>query len=251
MLSTIMWPSWSSLFRGEVTFAEVGELFSGLFRGLVEHEYFVDVWQAITHPAKGFAIPALVILAALSIVLAFHGKKLLPVVKPLAFFAFGFMLGVSVIAPLLTDAAFDIFPWVIGLVVGVLLMLFSKSLYLIAYIAAFAYASYMIFMGGQLLPETVVGFTRGNMILSLCAVCVTIVLVFLLRKPIEILGTAALGGYLTSLCLEGLLFEIFSLGKIAAVSIIVMILVALFGAFRQFRGKRAKKAKKVKAPKKK
>ena len=254
MFPSVVWPTWNELFHGEVTFAEMGDMLSGIFTDLVGHEQFLNILNYLKAQIVSFIIPALLVGMLGAFILAFFGRKLLPVVKPLFFLLLGFTVGVSVVSPLLTSIGFEIYPWIIGLIIGVILMIFSKYLYIALYVVAFAYSAYMIFMGGQLLPETVVSFTKDNMIFSLCAVCITIVLVFLLRKLIETIGTAALGGYLVALSLEGVLFELFGIGKITAVTVIITVLVGLIGAVRQLRGKRSKKAKgekKVKASKKK
>ena len=250
MFSSVVWPTWSELFHGEITFKQIGEMFSAIFNELLGHEYFLDIWTNITSYVKSFVLPAFVILAALSLTLAFFGRRILPFAKFVAFFLLGFTLGVSLIAPLLTSASFEVMPLIIGLVMGLLLALLSKSLYIVLYILAFAYSSYMIFMGGQLLPENVVSFTKDNMIISLSVVCVTIVLVVLLRKPIEVVGTSILGGYLFSLCIDRILYELLSIERIEAVSIILMVLVGLLGFVKQLKGKKSRKSKKNKKAKK-
>ncbi|MBQ7356400.1 MAG: hypothetical protein IJW66_03260 [Clostridia bacterium] len=250
MFSSIVWPSWGELFHGEITFSRIGEIASSMFTELVEHEYFVALRSGITASLERFVLPIFILLAVLSAVFSAFGRKLLPVAKILTFFSVGFIFGVSFVAPYLTGVSLNIAPWIVGAVIGVVLALLSKSLYFVLYIVAFAYSSYMIFMGGQLLPESIVSFTKDNMILSLFAVCVTIVLIILLRKPIEIIGTAVLGGYLFSLCMERVLYEALALPRIAAVSIILMILVAFLGVIKQFKGKRGGKAKKIKKAKK-
>ncbi len=246
MFSSIVWPSWSELFHGEVTFKHIGEIISGMFTELVEHEYFAELNGAISSAIQGFVLPVFAVFAMLSVIFALFGRKLLPLAKVTGFFIIGFLFGVSYIAPFIIGASFNVMPWIIGGVVGIVAALLSKPLYPVLYIVSFAYASYMIFMGGQLLPESIVGFTRDNMIIALFAVCITIVLVFLLRKPIEVIGTGILGGYLFSLCIDKILYLAFGVERIAALSIILMIVVAFLGVVKQFKSKRAPKSKKKK-----
>lgn len=249
MFSSIVWPSWGQLFHGEITFSQIGDIVSGMFSELVAHEYFASIKDTAVSYVQGFILPILALLAVLSIIFAVFGRKLLPLAKVLCFFSVGFLFGVSFVAPWLIGISLNIAPWIVGVVLGIVAVLLSKPLYVVLYIVTFAYSSYMIFMGGQLLPENVVSFTKDNMIISLFAVCVTIVLVILLRKLIEIIGTGVLGGYLFSLCVDKLLYEALSIDRIAAVSVILMVLVSCFGIVKQFKKGKGRKKYKVKKTK--
>lgn len=244
MFSSIAWPTWGELFHGDVTFKQVGEIISSMFSELLGHENFADIGAVISSLTEKLALPTFAVLAVLSLIFALRGRKLMPHAKFIGFFFVGFIFGAAYVEPLLFGASTAvILPPIVGGVIGFVAALLSKPLYLVLYIVSFAYSSYMIFMGGQLLPESIVGFTRDNMIIALFAVCITVVLVFLLRKPIEIIGTAVLGGYLFSLCIDKILYAAFGIERIAAVSIILMVIVAVFGAYRQFKDKKVRKAK--------
>jgi hypothetical protein len=250
MFSSIVWPTWGELFHGEVTFKQIGEMIGKMFSELVGHSYFLELNKGIMSYVQSFVLPILAALAVLSLVFALFGRKLLPIARFLGFFALGFLVGVSLIAPILTAASFNVMPLIIGLIMGVLLAVFSKFLYILIYIVAFAYSSYMIFMGGQLLPESVVSFTKGNMVISLFAVCITVVLVVILKKPVEIIGTSILGGYLFSLSVDGILYKAFAVERIAVLSVILMVVVALLGFIKQVRTKKSKNAIKIRKAKK-
>ena len=131
------------------------------------------------------------IVMALGLVVALFGKKLLPVVKFLGFFAIGFGAGVLYLSPVI-DSLFVIPSWIVGLVIGVIAAVFSKILYLIVFALVPGYAVYSACFTASVLPM-VTEFTKGNLIFSLVAGVVAIVIVFLLRKWVEMLATAVIG----------------------------------------------------------
>lgn len=243
MFSSIVWPTWDELFHGDITFKHVGEIFSSMFSELLGHQNFAEISGVISMLVQKFVLPIFAVLAILSLIFAVVGRKLLPQAKFIAFFSVGFIFGVAYIAPLLFGDVTGIIPPIVGGLVGIVAAFLSKPLYIVLYIVAFAYSSYMIFMGGQLLPESLVSFTKDNMVMALVVVCITVVLVFLLRRPIESIGTALLGGYLFSLCIDKILCDVLSAERIPAVSIAVMLLVAIFGATKQFKSKKSGKTK--------
>ena len=245
MFSSIVWPGWGEIFNGELTFSRLGEIASGIFSELFTHENFTSIFDIVKPYLQQFAMPAFAVLAALSFVFALFGKKLLPLAKRLAFFFVGFLVGACIVAPLLGGGPLGIMTLAIGAVCGVVLTLLAKPLYTAIYIVAFAYSAYMIFMGGQLLPESVVGFTKGNMIISLVVVCVTIVLVVLLRKLVEAIGTSILGGYLFALCI-GKIVDAVSIEANKPLFIAVVLFVALLGCLKQLRVKKGVKTKEQK-----
>ena len=243
MFSSIVWPTLDELFHGSVTFKQVGEIFSTMFSELLGHENFAEIGGVVSILTQRFALPIFTVLAILSLIFAMHGRALLPKAKSIGFFILGFIFGVAYVAPLIFDNSTGVLPPAVGGLIGIIAMFLAKHLYRILYIGAFAYSAYMIFMGGQLLPESIVGFTKENMVMALVAVCITIVLVVLLRKPIETIGTALLGGYLFSLCIDRIICDAFSGKRIAAVSIIIMLAIAVLGAVKQFKAKKSVKTK--------
>ena len=243
MFSSIVWPTLDELFHGNVTFKHVGEIFSSMFSELLSHENFAEISGVVSMLVQRFVLPIFAVLAILSLVFAVAGRKLMPQAKFIAFFGVAFIFGVGYVSPLLFGAATGIVPPIVGGLLGIIAAFLSKPLYIILYIVAFAYSSYMIFMGGQLLPESIVSFTKDNMVMALVPVCITVVLVVLLRKPIEKIGTALLGGYLFSLCIDKILCDVLAAESIPAVSIIIMLVVAIFGATKQLKSKKSAKTK--------
>ncbi len=233
MLSSINWPSLDSFLGGNVTFGDVGEIFTGLYESAFKHENFMSLWGGVQNFLDNAGVFVAIGLLLLSVVELCFGKKLLTLQKFLLFFGIGFASGVSLIAPLLADAGMELAPWIVGLIVGVVAALFSRLLYLAVYIAAVGYSTYMIFMGGQLLPDSLTSFTKGNMIISLVVVAVVILLAMLFRKWIEILGTSVLGGYFVALSVEKLVLELAKLELNSIAFLIIFAVTALVGCVIQ------------------
>ena len=149
-----------------------------------------SVWAAI-----GVVVPFLPYIGiALALIVAFAGKRLFSVLRFLAFFSFGFVLGVHFLTPLISVPLPMIPTWVIGLVTGIVAAVLSKLLYFLAYIGVAFYAVYYICLNGTVIPA-IAPFTQGNYIVAIVAGAVAVVVVLLLRKFIEMLGTAMLGGW--------------------------------------------------------
>ena len=238
MLSSITWPTLDNLINGRVTFGEAGKLFSDLFGGMFAHENFTSLWSVVQGYLDMAGIFVTVGLLVLSLVQVFFGRKLIGFQKFVLFFTLGFVSGATLLQPVLSGVGMNIAPWIVGIIIGIIAALFSKLLYLVCYIFLAGYATYMICMGGQLLPEAIVSFTKGNMIVSLVAVAVVLVLVLLLRKWIEMLGTAALGGWCVSLCIGTLMQSLVAIELPAIAGYVILGVFALFGFISQAKSRR-------------
>ena len=167
--------------------------------GLIESENaalkaeadIAPIWETVAGYLEMVMPYMAYIVMALGLVVALFGKKLLPVVKFLGFFAIGFGAGVLYLSPLV-DKLFVIPSWITGLVIGVIAAVFFKILYILVVALASGYAMYSVCYTASVLP-VVTEFTKGNWIYSLIAGVVAIVIVFLLLKWIEMLGTAFIG----------------------------------------------------------
>jgi hypothetical protein len=158
------------------------------------------IWEK----ALGFLQPVMpymaYILLGLGVIVALFGKKLLPIAKFLGCFVIGFAAGVLYLSPLV-DKIWVIPSWIIGLIIGVIAAVFFKIIYVLL-VAAFAgYGMYFICFNAAVLPQVTV-YTAGNWIYSLIAAAVAILIVFLLLKWIEMLGTAFLGAWLATVSLN-------------------------------------------------
>ncbi len=147
----------------------------------------------LTHLAAVLPYIPYIILGVCALVL-FVGKRLFPLLRFLAFFGVGFILGVYYLSPLVLEHAPTLPTWVIGAVGGIVAAVMAKLLYWLTLIAVVGYGTYMFCFTGTLIP-TLTAHTQGNYLVSLVAAAVLVLIVLLLLKYIEMVGTAMLGGF--------------------------------------------------------
>ena len=136
------------------------------------------------------------VLLAFSLLMAFFGKKLLGPQKFIAFLAVGFGAGEVYVAPLLVNILPSLPAWVSGLVIGLIAALLCKFLYWIAVAVAAGYSVFMV-----LYTDMFFALPEPKQIIAAVAALVAIILVFIFLKFFERLGTAFLGGYLSTVLL--------------------------------------------------
>ncbi len=134
------------------------------------------------------------ILIGLCLVVLFLGKRLFSLLRFLSFFVVGFALGVYFLSPIILPFIPDLPTWVIGIVVGLLAAVLSKLLYFVLLIVVAGYSMYIVIFRGMILPE-IMTFATGNMWVSLAFAVGVIVILLLLRKFVEMLGTSLLGAW--------------------------------------------------------
>ena len=176
---------------------------------------------------RSFASIIPFIMMASMLLIALFGKKLLPVVKFISSFAVGFGLGVYYISPIVADIVSSIPAWVSGLIVGILAALIYRLVYVLFFAAFALYGTYTLCFWalGDLLGG--LGDLKGYIFLAVAAV--VMIVAFILRKYVEMLGTAALGGQV----LSKLLAEFLAIEFLIEYSWILMIVIALLGFFVQ------------------
>lgn len=181
-------------------FAAIGEYVKNTIETLKANTAISSLWEAGLSAIASILPYLAVVFVALSLIETFFGKKLLTIQKVLGSFVVGFVLGVQYVSPIV-DKVLVIQPWITGLVVGAVALILYKLIYIVAVIACAGYPVYFICYTAAYLPE-VTGYTKGNMMYSGIAAAVAIVIVLLLLKYVEILGTAVLGAYFTTLCIK-------------------------------------------------
>ena len=163
------------------------------FASLASDTYLGAMNEYVAGLVSGFAKYVPIVFAAVALLLALFGKRLFSLFRFLTFFGVGFILGSYYLIPTVLEALPMLPPWVVGLVVGILAAVLSKFLYLLLYMILPGYAVYYIAFSGVLLPQ-VTSFSKGNYVISIAAAAVAIVILLLLRKIVEMAGTAYLGG---------------------------------------------------------
>ncbi len=171
--------------------------------GVVEIRSAIDAFLLPTMPY----IPYILIL--LCALVAFLGKKLMPVIKFLGFFFLGFIFGAHFITPLL-EGLIAIPAWVYGLAIGIICAVLYRFIYYALYTLFIVYSVYIIcYTGFTLQPETAHSSSKAITCLVVAVVIAVLALIF--RKYVEMVGTALLGGYLVFVVVNFMIFDFYTL----------------------------------------
>lgn len=150
-----------------------------------------------------------ILLMVLALVVALFGKRMFGLLKFFGGFEAGFVVGVVFLAPKLTFLP----SYVIGAVIGLVVALLMKFLYYVLLVGGVGYGMYYIAFAAPVLP-VVFNFTKGNLLFSAVAAVVAVVLVLVLRKWLEMLGTAAAGAYMLTYALT-FVYDVRTIGFLA------------------------------------
>lgn len=183
---------------GAIGFAEIGGEIGNVFARIFVPDgaifaYFAKVLEWINQFIPfAWIVPS--VFALLSLIQVFFGKKLLGLQKFLACLAIGFACGTMFIYPLLCNIGITFMAdWVVGLIVGVVGAILSRLVYFLAYVVCAGCAGYVLCLSG-ILPEAISQYV-AYWYVGVGVAVAFIVLALLLRRFIEMLGTAVLGGY--------------------------------------------------------
>ena len=153
-----------------------------------EHIVTMDAWfKGILQPVLAY-IPYVFI--ALWAVVWLFGKRLFKLIRFIAFFLAGFVLGIYYLSgPVLTHFP-DVPGWAVGLAVGLVLAVLSPILYYALYSVVVVYGTYLLCISGVLLIEL-----KGNYAVGLIVAAVALLLFLVIHNFVERFGTAFLGAY--------------------------------------------------------
>lgn len=184
-------------------FGDIAYLISEFFANMMADPH-VSLLKDIMWGYIAFLEPFIpFILIALYAIVACFGKKIFGILRFLSFFVCGFALGVYLLSPLVLSVIPTLPTWIIGVVVGIIASVMSKLLYVLCLAAVSGYSVYLICFRGDILPS-LTSFTAGNAVYSLGIVAIVLLLVFILRKYVEMVGTAMLGGFGIACVVRGL-----------------------------------------------
>ena len=232
--------TFDGLIHGEYDFKQIGDEIKSTYDNVAGNVNIEGLWSKVTEFLS--SVPAIAVtgvLLALSLVVVFLGKRLLNFAKYVGFLAVGFCLGVTFLAPIVSEVLPIVPWWAVGLVVGVVAMLMSKMLYFLLYVGAAGYGAYLFSIRGYVLPE----FTNGNLMIGLVVAAVAVAVVLICKKLIEMLGTAALGGFLVSLCVVEMLSQLdIALGStvLTVIKLAILAILAIIGLVVQYRTRKRK-----------
>ena len=194
-----------ALIQGEFGFYELWEYFVNLYYAVTKAPDVMNIWAALMKVIDPIYSVVPYIIIILCLVVAFFGKKLMPVLKFLGCFLVGFVCGVYFIGPSLMPII-NVPPWVCGLVLAIIAAVLYRFIYLAAYGVSVCYFSYLLCYMGFYMREGVEHTTSKSMVCLAIALGVTVVS-FIFIKYIEMLGTAALGGYLISFTIRCMIYD--------------------------------------------
>lgn len=230
---------WSALVEARLDFAPLWQILSDTYYAITENPDMQGVWGVIMSLLAPISAVLPYILILLSLVVAFFGKKIMAIIKFTAFFVFGFALGLHFVTPWI-GYTIDVPGWVCGLVIAIVAATLYRTVYMAAYILAGSYCLYMVFYNGfYAIPRP--EFSGYRAAISLLFVLIAVLLALFVRKYIEMLGTAVLGGYFVALVFRTLIFDyrtvfLASMPKLA--TFIITFAIAIPAFIVQFRTRR-------------
>ena len=217
----------ASIANGSFNFYAIGDFFNGYIAKFQASAELMNMWNGIVGflGKLGAAMP--IVLLALCAVEIFLGKKLIQLQRFLLCVAVGYSVGVLMISPLINQA-FLLPNYITGIVIAIVAAVLSKYIYFVALALASGYSVFLIFYTNACVPFPLP--TVGNMVISIIIAVAAVVLVFLLRKYVEMAGTAILGGFLATRVVIFNYFDYRTLGFLVGREWIAeLVLVGLLG----------------------
>ena len=133
-----------------------------------------------------------ILLIALSLVVGLFGRRQSGLLRVVLLFAVGFVASVFWVAPVVQD--FVTIPgYAIGLAFGILAAVMSRMIYDFVYIGCIGFDVYNICFNALFLVE-LTALTQGNLATSVGIAVVATIAALLLRKYLEMIITAGIGG---------------------------------------------------------
>ena len=169
-------------------------MYEFIFIKIASDANILGLWELFLGLIEPYMVYVPFVLLGLCLLPALLGRRIFSFLRFLAFFGAGFILSVHLLTPFIEPFIPGLPAWVIGVITGLVSAVLSKFLYYIGYALVAGYAVYIIIYKGMILPELMT-FATGNMYVSLAFAAGAIILAFLLRKYIEMMGTALLGAW--------------------------------------------------------
>ena len=191
--------------EGSFGFYQLWEWFVNLYYSVTKAPDIMNIWTALMRFIDPIYEIVPYILLALCLVVDFFGKKLMPVLKFLACFFFGFIGGLYYIGPPLAEVV-TVPAWVSGLVVAVVAAVLYRFVYYAAYAIGIGYCVYTLCYSGFYIAGEI-EHTASKAIICLAIAVGAIVLGFIFRRHVEMIGTAILGSYLFSYVLRCFIYD--------------------------------------------
>lgn len=230
----------ASVKEAKFGFDVIWEAIVSLYYAMTANPDISNIWNgmmAAIEPARSMIMTVLVVL---SVVVAMFGKKMIGFLKFLFFFIVGFAIGTHLLATLI-PADVNIKAWLIGLIIAIVAGVLYRFLYIVLYSVTVGYGAYILLYNGFFISESI-SFTVGRALVCLAIAAVVLLFAFLFKRFVEMIGTAALGGWLASSIFAKQIYDftqwgIFGNARWVAI-LIPTLIIAILGAFIQIKTRR-------------
>ena len=229
-----------ALREGRFGFGPFWQVMTDLYYSITQNPDVSVIWNGLMGILKPIYGVVPYILIILSLMVAFFGKKMMPVLKFVAFFLAGFVGGVYFITPLISRLI-AVPGWLCGLVIAIVCAVLYRFLYLGLYAVAVVFSVYVLCYNGFYINPTV-EYSVSKAFVCLAISCCAAIFAFILIKYLEMLGTAALGAYFVALVMRGFLFDYRQMGFLQATpwagTLAIVLILGVPGLVVQFRTRR-------------
>ncbi len=228
------WNAWAD---GCLDFAEFWHWLSNLYYAITQTPDIKAIWSSIMSVLSPIYVIVPYVVLALCLCLAFFGQKIMPVVKFIAFFVLGFVLGVYYLPPVLSGVI-NVPGWLCGVILALVVSVVYHFLYVGIVAVVVTYCAYTVcYMGFNFTSSSTVNVVL--VILSVCIAIMATVVAFFFLKYIEMGVTAVVGAYLFTFYFRTMLFDYKSLPTFASApwvaAFILTILISIPAFIVQFR----------------
>ena len=226
--------------EAEFGFKAIWDFIASIYYAITANPDISVIWNGMMsaiQPVRSIVMTSLVIF---SVFIALFGKKMIGFLKFLFFFVVGFALGTHFIAALIPPEV--VIPaWTVGLVIGVVAGVLYKFLYLVLYSVTVGYGAYIIIYNGFFLSQEP-SYSASKAVVCLVGAVIILVLLLVLKKFVEMIGTAALGGWLATAIFAGQIYDFTAWGLFGGARFVAILvptlIIALLGAWVQIKTRR-------------
>ncbi len=173
------------------------------------------------------------IILAIGLIELLYGKKFLNFQKFAACAAAGYVAGVVIVSPII-NKLFPLPTVVSGVAIAILMAVLSKMIYNVALYGGVAFVSYLFLFANGILEFKLP--TEGNLVYTLIAVAVILLIMVIARKNVDRFVTALVGGLFISIAVKRLFdYTVILPGNEKLVQLALIIVLTVFGFIFQYR----------------
>ena len=222
------------------SFEYIWDAIASLYNDIAANPDISAICNSIMDSIESVYKFVMILLVIGSVAVAFFGRKMIGFLKFIFFFIIGFALGTHLLTPLILEAV-EIPGWLVGTVAALVAAVLYRFLYVVLYSVVAGYGMYILtYHGFYIQGES--AYSNAKATYCLIAAVVAVIIALVLKKYIEMLGTAVLGGWLASLIFASSVYDFTVLpvfGGISRVAILVpAAVIAAIGAIVQVKTRR-------------